>query len=301
MPRFPVALSLALLALQLPAQTAPAKLPEFDVASVKANKSDDQPFANMPLGPGAVYTPTGGFFSARNLPLMIYIAFAWKIGGSEYQGLQQQLPAWVTTDRFDIQSRAYGNPDKDTMRAMMRSLLADRFKLAIHTEKREIPVSAFVLATPGELGPQLRLHPANATCTTQNQPFAPPASQTPTVADGFPLMCGGIYPLPPQKPADQRIGARAITLELLARSLPTTETNRPLIDRTGLTGTIDFVLEWLPVRAGPLPPGAPEPDPDQSGPPFAEALRKQLGIKLESAKAPMDVLVLDHIQRLIQN
>ena len=274
---------------------------QFDVASVKPNKSNDQPYTNMPIGPGAVYTQTGGFFDAKNIPLMLYIAFAWKIGGSQYQALQQQLPQWVLNDRFDIQARAAGNPDKDTMRAMMRSLLAERFKLALHSEEREIPVSAFVLATPGKPGPQLRQHPADAQCTTQNDPFAPPPNQMPTVAGGFPVMCGGIYALPPQKPADQRIGARAITLELLARSLPTTETNRPLVDRTGLNGTVDFVLEWQPVRTGPAQPGAAEPNPDDSGPTFAEALSQQLGIKLESAKAPVEVLVLDHIEHLIEN
>lgn len=273
---------------------------QFDVASVKANKTNDQPYANMPLGPGAVYTPNGGFFNAKNLPLIIYIAFAWKIGGADYLYLQNQLPAWVSSDRFDIQARAQGTPDKDTMRSMMRALLADRFKLVISTQKREIPVSAFVLATPDKLGPQLRRHPADAECSSQTDAFAPPANQTLTVAGGFPLMCGGIYPLLPEKPADTRIGARAITLDFLARSLPATETNRPFIDRTGLLGTIDFILEWYPTRMGPAPPG-PEPEADQAGPTFQEALAKQLGIKLESTRAPMDVLVLDHIEHLIEN
>jgi len=278
------------------AQTAPAKLPAFDVASVKANKSDDPPFANIPLGPGAVFTPTGGLLSAKNFPLIQYILFAWKMSATEFMNLRPQLPEWVMTDRFDVQARAEDNPDKDTFRLMVRSLLAERFKLAMRSEKREIPVSAFVLATPGRLGPQLRLHSAGGDCPRS----ADPAPTLPTVSGGYPAPCGGIFGMPPEKPADQRIAARDITMDFLARSLPTTETNRPFVDHTGLKGTIDFILEWLPARTGPAPAG-PEPDPDQSGLTFQEALAKQLGIKLESTKAQLEVLVLDHVEHLTEN
>jgi hypothetical protein len=108
----------------------------FDVASVKPNKSGNPPTFNFPLGPGDVYVPNGGFLSATNFPLGTYIAFAYKILGNQMQSLMAQLPEWVMTDRFDIQARAESNPGKDQMRLMMRSLLADRFKLAIHTETR---------------------------------------------------------------------------------------------------------------------------------------------------------------------
>ncbi len=295
----------ALLAIGIPplsahAQTAPAKLPEFDVASVKPNKSNDQPFGNIPLGPGAVYTPNGGYFNAKNLPLVTYIAFAWKMGGADFQTFLPQLPQWVMTDRFDIQARAERNPDKDTMRLMVRSLLADRFKLVMRSEKREIPVSAFVLSTPGKTGPQLWLHTTDTECPRNYDPTAPPPTSVASIAGGYPLMCGGIFPMPPEKLADQRIAARDITMDFLARSLPSNETNRPFVDHTGLKGTIDFILEWLPARTGPAPAQA-EPDPDPSGPSFQEALAKQLGIKLESTKAPLDVLVLDHIEHLIEN
>src|SRR5580704_11837095 len=112
---------------------------EFDVASVKQNKSDGQSISNIPLGPGAVYTPTGGFFSATGFPLVTYIAFAYKLMGNDFQSLLAQLPGWATTDRYDIQARAQGDPTKDQMRLMMRSVLEDRFKLTMHTEPREVP------------------------------------------------------------------------------------------------------------------------------------------------------------------
>jgi uncharacterized protein (TIGR03435 family) len=284
------------------AQSTPATKPEFDVASVKQNKSSDPPFANMPLGPGAVYTPNGGFFSAKNLPLITYIAFAWKISGGDFQYLRPQLPEWVLSDRFDIQARAEGNPDKDTMRLMMRSLLADRFKLALRNENREIPVSAFVLITPGKTGPRLKPHTADTDCPRNNDPAAPPPTSIATVPGGFPAMCGGIFAMPAEASGHRRIAARDITMAFLARSLPTTETNRPLVDRTGLTDTVDFILEWAPVRNIPVAPGAePEPETEPAGPTFQEALAKQLGIRLESQKAPMDVLVLDHIEHLSEN
>ena len=149
----------------LSAQTpAAGKLPEFDVASVKQNKSSTlQVNSNFPLGPGDVYVPNGGFLSATNFPLITYLFFAYKIKGNQGQYLLQQLPKWVTEDRFDIQARAEANPNKDQMRLMRRSLLADRFKLALHTETREVPVLGFVLLKPGRPGPQASASPVRCT------------------------------------------------------------------------------------------------------------------------------------------
>lgn len=292
-------------AASLYAQSSSAKKLEFDVASVKQNKSGDppagdQPYANIPTGPGNVYTPNGGYFVARNLPLAAYISFAWKMSTADIKYLVPQLPAWVMSDHFDVQARAQSNPGKDEMRLMMRSLLEERFKLAIHNEKREIPVSAMLLLKAGKTGPQLQLHPADAECSSQNDPAAPPQTSVPTVAGGFPVLCGGIYLLPPQMPGNQRLAARNITLDFLARSLPANETDRPLVNRTGVTAPIDFVMEWLPARNGLAQP-AVQSETDASGPSFQEALAKQLGIRLESQRALTDVLVFDHIEHLSEN
>ena len=139
----------------------------FDVASVKQNKSaPGSPVnSNIPLGPGDVYSPTGGLFSATNLPLATYGFFAYKISGNDLQSIVSQLPKWATTDRFDIQARAEGNPTKDQFRLMMQALLADRFKLAIHSETRQLPVFGLVLDKPGKLGPKLQIHPADSACS----------------------------------------------------------------------------------------------------------------------------------------
>jgi uncharacterized protein (TIGR03435 family) len=289
----------------LSAQTSAAeKLPEFDVASVKQNKSLTlRANSNFPLGPGDVYVPNGGFLSATNFPLITYLTFAYKVKGNQRQYLLQQLPKWVTEDRFDIQARAEGNPNKDQMRLMMRSLLADRFKLAIHTETREVPVLAFVLLKPGKTGPQLQLHRTDAPCSTEAPPPSARGAQPdpPTITGGLPALCGGIFGMPPSMPGRIRFAARNVTLAFVADSLSATANlGRPMLDQTGLTGTFDFSLEWSREVRGPAPPGV-DFQPDTSGPGFADALREQLGIKLESQKGSVEVLVVDHIEHPSEN
>src|ERR1700691_1847040 len=202
----------SVMAAGLAAQSAPGKL-EFEVASVKPNKSDAPPHANNPLGPGNVYSPYRGYFQAINFPLYTYILFAYKIMGNQEQFLRTQIPAWVMSDRFDIEARAEGNPDKDQMRLMMRSLLADRFKLGIHYETREVPVFALALPKAGKTGPTLQPHPEDYPCST-----VPQASQS-QVDGQFPVLCGGLFPLPPGAPGRQHIGARRVTMEFIANSL----------------------------------------------------------------------------------
>src|ERR1700722_1710446 len=87
------------------AQSATGSQPSFDVASVKQNKSGNQPTSNFPLGPGDVYVPNGGFFSATNQPLITYFYFAYRIMSNQSLYVLPQLPGWSMTDRFDIQAR----------------------------------------------------------------------------------------------------------------------------------------------------------------------------------------------------
>ena len=271
----------------------------FDVASVKVNKTDNPPNSNFPLGPGDVYVPNGGLFSATGFPLVTYLFFAYKIVNNQGQYLLPQLPAWATTDKFDIQARAEGNPGKDQMRILMRGLLADRFKLAMHTEKRDLPVLGLVLAKPGKTGPQLQAHAAGSDCPTNATADGP--APTATVAGGFPALCNGIFGMAPSNPGRQKMGARNVTLKFIADSLSGWASfGRPMTDQTGLSGTFDFTLEFTPELTGPLPPGATF-QPDASGPTMEEALREQLGLKLESSKTTMEVQVLDHVERPSEN
>lgn len=283
------------MALVAPLLAQPMPPNAFDVASVKANKTPNpRQNTNVPLGPGDAYTPTGGYFSATGFPLLIYIAFAYKIQSNQIQALQTQLPEWAVTDRFDIQARAEGNPGKDQVRLMMQTLLADRFKLAIHTDTREVSVAALVVAREGKLGPQIQPHPAGSPCPLNAAPGR--ISEDPR----FPLLCGGLLQMPPSLPGRLHFGGRNVTIDFIASALsPGTTSGRPLVDRTGLSGKFDFNLEWTQVTNGQAKPG--EAPTDEPGLTFEEALRQQLGFKLESRKAPIPVLVLDHVERPSEN
>jgi uncharacterized protein (TIGR03435 family) len=135
----------------LMAQTPGGSKMAFDVASVKPSKLPWPP--NFPLDGGNAKTP-GGRLSATT-GLSVYISFAYKLSLSESQTVAAQLPKSVSTDFYEIEARAEGNPTKDQMRLMMQALLADRFKLAVHFETREAPVFALILAKPGKTGPKL--------------------------------------------------------------------------------------------------------------------------------------------------
>lgn len=255
---------------------ANAQRMEFDVASVKLNKSDAPPVMNFPVGPEDSYTPNGGLLSGSGVTLYQYMSFAYDFTIYDYQLLKSRLPEWALTDRFDIQARASGNPTKAQMRAMMRSLLADRFKLAIHFEAREVPVFALVLAKPGNTGPQLRPHSEE-----------PPCSSTPP--------CGRLYS-PPNPPGEFKIGARNVTMGLIANFLATSEVGRPVLDQTRLSGNFDFTLEWTPNI-----PASPDFKPDQLGPTYIDALKNQLGLKLESTRGTIQVPVIDRVERPDEN
>ena len=256
-------------------QTSTAPRMEFDVASVKQNKSDGGPVTNFPPGPEDAYTP-GGLFSASGVTLYQFISLAYDFTIYDYQLLKSRLPEWVFTDRYDIQARASGNPTKAQMRLMMQSLLADRFKLAIHFETREVPVFALVPAKPGNTGPQLHPH--------SDEPPCSPASP-----------CGRLYS-PPNPPGQYKIGARNVTMGFIANVLATSELGRPVLDQTRLGGNFDFTLEWTPNI-----PASSDFKPDQSGPTYIEALKEQLGLKLESTRGPLQVPVIDHVQRPDEN
>jgi uncharacterized protein (TIGR03435 family) len=281
-----------------------SQVPAFDVASVRQNKSGsppagDTPYSNIPLGPGDVYSPTGGYFKAVNQPLILYLAFAYKIRGNQAQFLRDQLPKWAMTDGFDIQARVEGNPTKDQMRILMQSLLADRFKLAIHTETRQLPVYAFILAKPGKTGPHLQPHPAASQCSTETPATA--SQQLTEIAGGFPAVCGGIFGMPSHEAGSLRLGARNINIDLIVQGLGQLgQLGRPVLDRTGLTGTFDFAFEWRPESVRPVQPGN-DLDPGLQAPTFLDALKDQLGLKVESQKGPVEVLAVDHVERPSEN
>jgi uncharacterized protein (TIGR03435 family) len=132
-------------------QTAAGGTMSFEVASVRQNKTGGKSSMNVDPTNGDHFTPTGGLYVAKNIPLAEFVAFAYKLTNRQLGTFESQVP-WSLNDLFDIEARADGNPTKDQYRLMMQSLLADRFKMAIHFETREVPVYALVLAKSGDSG-----------------------------------------------------------------------------------------------------------------------------------------------------
>jgi uncharacterized protein (TIGR03435 family) len=273
----------------------------FDMASMKLSKSGgpaggDKSISNIPLDATDAHAATSGELSATNFTLLSYIGFAYKLSGKELGEVITKLPKWALTDHFDVEARAAGDPTKDQMRLMMQALLADRFKMAIHYDVRQVPVFGFTLASAGATGPQLHAHVDGSPCATPTRPRNS-ASDPPPLAifrggfPGFPAVCGGFAPL-----GALRAGARNVTMQQIAALLDTVAgLNRPLADQTGLSGTYDFVIEFVPRRGGP-PLGDGELDQSPVG--FAGAMRQQLGLALAATTGPEDVLVVDHVEPL---
>jgi bla regulator protein BlaR1 len=270
----------------------------FEVASVKPASVPSVMRDGYAMDAGNSYRFTGGRFSAV-FPLISYIDFGWKLilTPNERRALSTHLPEWVGTDRFEIIARApISNPTKDQMRLMVQSLLADRFGLVLHFETRTIPVLSLEVAKAGKLGSQLRLHSEGPPCPDLSSPGVEPQYDL----NVFPVICE-LYSAQALANGSQRWAARNTTMEVLAGMIPVMPTmvDRPVVDHTGLTGNFDFTIEFAPARRPAPANGDAQPDPD--GPSIFEALKEQLGLKLEQTKSPRHVLVIDHVERPSKN
>ena len=272
---------------------------------MKPTKSIDPGTSNVPLGRRDTYSPSGGLFSAKHTTLLNYIMFAYKITSlNDLHG----IPDWVVTDHFDIEARAKGNPSKDQMRLMVQSVLVDRFKLIMRTESQVKPTFALVLSKPGKTGPQLQSYSDDGSCPTATNvgtPTTPPAAPSaPTSTSGLqlpPMPCGDFRVLPASAPGRFRVGGKNVPMTLIARQLPSgtlAGVDRPVFDRTGLSGAFNFSIEWTPRFEGLAPAEFATDDP---GPTFAQALQEQLGLKLEPTTGPVDVFVIDHLEHPSEN
>jgi uncharacterized protein (TIGR03435 family) len=244
----------------------------FEVASIRRNVSGNQ------QGGGLAGPQPGGRFVAIG-------ATVRRLATDACDGVQViGGPDWIDTDCFDINARAEGDRPPAAFRGMLRALLADRFKLMVHTEKREMPVYALMLARSDRtLGPRLRA--SDAKCAKEARNFFPGR------AGGSPPACG-----------DFRLGARALTARAmtmpgLARLL-SGNAGRPVLDRTSLDSAYDLEMEWssdLGLRPAPTgSAGASELTPD--GVSLFTALQEQLGLRLEATRAPVDVVVIDRVE-----
>lgn len=282
----------------------------FDVASVKPSTFTRE--ASFPLDDGNAYVPGGRLVAS--FPPMVLHQIAYKLGGSlqERAAALAHLPKWVDSDLFEIEARAQGNPTKDQMRLMMQSLLADRFKLKVHFETNEAPVFALTLVKPGTLGPKLLPHQQGPPCPdSYTPPAAPPSGGTFPSKDVFPPNCNsgqtwarnGVF----------QAGARNVPVGYLANSIynlgvQAGEVDKPVLDKTGLTGAYDYTIVYAPgsyvtytsgcpISWSPLLNVAAEP----KGPLFLDAVRQQLGLRLEPSKGPIRSLVIDHVEKPASN
>jgi uncharacterized protein (TIGR03435 family) len=281
----------------------------FDVASIRQNlagddaQGADQPHVNFPIGSDDAYYDTGGVFSAINLPLSSYLIFAFKITNNNRQALMDSVPEWVRTNHYNIEARTdLKTVTKDQMRLMMQALLKDRFNLQVHQETRDVRVYAAELNRAGKLGPQLRVHPEDMECPKDGPNPTPESRQTtPSYRFdtlGFPEVCGGfVNSIKANSPYDRRVGGGGLPLSRIVASFNGLgDLGRPVVDHTGLVGKYDFFLEFLPDPS----PGKQTPA-DADGPNFIEALKTQLGIKLTPDKAPIDFVLIDHIDKPTPN
>jgi len=247
----------------------------FEVASVKQNTTGASAasFGGQPGGRVAVVNNT-----LRNI-----IRNTWNLQNFQIVGGAD----WINNDRWDITAKApEGVPIQPAqVMQMMRGLLADRFKLVVHNETRDMPVYALVLArADGKFGPQMR------------------RSETDCVAIAAAIKRG--EPEPPRSPDSPLCGTRTgrgtvmtsgVMMADFARNL-SNAAGRFIVDRTGLTGGFALELKFTP---DPLGPNVGDPASDL--PSLFAAVQEQLGLKLEAQRAPVEVLVIDSAQRAVEN
>jgi len=270
------------------AQGAPGERPSFEVASVK-------PAAG---GPGvSIGVDRSGEFHTTNAPLLTLIGYAYDVQSFQVYA----APAWVRTERYDIVAKREvvkpeGPPKRESVESMsadiklrVQMLLEDRFQLRVHRETKELPVVAVVAAKGGP-----KLQPS--ACVTVDLQHPPPPLKP---GEPRPAFCGNMG----QHPSDHglTITGTGTSMADLVRWLGF-QTGRTMIDRTGYTAKFNFTMEWTPdtVSGTPGPEAPPEtaaPSSDPGGPSLASALQQQLGLKMESTKGPVEVLVIDRVEK----
>ena len=246
-----------------------AELPAFEVASIKPNKSgsgsSDSGFDN-------------GRFAATNIQLKTLLQYdAYGIPGPQIL----EAPDWLTSERFDIEAKVddstliqMGKLSRDQRnllkQQMIQQLLADRFKLRVHWETRELPVYALVVAKSG------------------------PKFQASKDTNGDTGISSG----------NGRYTAQGVTMAKFTQSLTQVlarELGRVVIDKTGIEGKYDLALTWAPEENSTASGNTSNENFALSGSSIFMALQEQLGLRLESTRSKVDVLVIDHIERPSEN
>jgi uncharacterized protein (TIGR03435 family) len=253
------------------AQNASAASPKFEVASIKATD----------LHGGGMIRPFPGRFTAR-APLRVLVEAAYHVQPFQIVG----GPEWIRSDQYEVDAKATGNPEHAQMMLMLQSLLADRFQFRFHRESLEMPTYALEPARGGLKLPS----PQEGSCAEEEAP--PPGPGVPAPKP----RCGGID-VPLEDGAWHMHGGK-VPMSEFARVL-TLMLGRTVEDRTGFFGVFDIDLRF---RADDSIVGFAEPpvELDPSSPSIFSAVQ-QLGLRLESVKGVVEVLVVDHVERPSEN
>ncbi len=233
--------------------------PSFEVATIKPSKPEER---------FSLLVNRSGMLNTTDSSLSDLLKFAYDLHPRQLVG-----PAWIETEKYDISAKpdTEGIPNGVQLKMMMQKLLADRFQLTFHKDKKELSVYAITVSKPGP--PKL----------TKNES-----------GGALPGFGGG-------GPAGMLV--RNATMAEFANVLQSRIVDRPVVDQSMLGATRwDFVLKWTPdasqLAAAGVPPGAPPPADNADAPPdIYAAMQQQLGLKLESTKAPVEVLVIDKVEK----
>jgi len=272
-------------------------VPKYEVATFKPTTETDNRRTLM-------MTPDGTSMHGVDIQMLLQQAF-----GVERDRIVA-APKWVQSNRYDIEAKVAPEdaPKMDKLkieqrREMLLPLLEERLNLKYHHETRELPMYELVVAKGG---PKLTEVKPDSPITSQGAPIPPPGDPGPNAKpNGPPRDRAGNMGMMRMSPGG--IEAHGGTTAFLTHALSGI-LGRTVVDKTGLTGNYDFTLNWTPDESmrnvmGP-PPGGPhkgDAPPDESGPSLFTALEEQLGLKLESQKGTVDVIVIDHIDQPSEN
>jgi uncharacterized protein (TIGR03435 family) len=279
--------------------------PAFDVASIKAAPPPTGGMMRVGLsgGPG---TKDPGLFKCENCSISQLVAQAYDIQRFQFSG-----PSTLDSERFDITAKVPDGATKEQFRVMLQNLLAERFRMVVHHDRKEMAIYDLVIA---KSGPKLKESaPVDPNAPSPELPAAPlggPGRKMEMDKDGFPVL-----PKLPGRPmmimmnGRARSAASSVTMEDLAKFLGNQVGGKPVVDATGLKGKYDYTLTFAPDNMGPgmmmgPPPGGggegghPQPPSDAEPlPNIFAALQEQLGLKLEPKRGMVDLLVVDHVEK----
>lgn len=289
---------MALGVVQLRAQILHATdpLPSFEVATIKPSVDGKAaPSINTPSESRTMNV------TARNLIEQAY-RIPWTpahnervVGG----------PDWIDSVHYDVEARIDQSPvatfatmsneqRKDQTSLMMQSLLADRFKLTVHFESRELPIYALAVAKRGAKLAAAKEPPADIEQDNPQHPGVVLAPSAESLRKGIVVQYRG---------QEAEMTAKGVTLGQLVQWLAGYSEigGRTMIDQTGLGGTYDFTLRWTRERLTASPSQSDTPPSQPESPALFTSLSEQLGLRLISTKGPVEVLIIDHIEKTSEN